>query len=965
VGILDRVGRFIDDVLLLPEELRVLVERGREALDGGDPAEAARLYTQVLAERPGLIEATVGLANAREALGDPAGARAALAAGRELDPDDPRLALPAARLALAAGDAADAVEAARVAAGRLAGGGDRAEGALLEAFLIWGRGELLRGRPDRAARELRKATTLAPRDAGVRAELVDALARARAPVAAEVAARALDPARVAPGLAGRIGAALHGLGRGEAAGPWLARAAEAGDLDALETLAVLDADAGDLAGAEDRVRAAVASGHAGPRGLGLLATILGASGRGTAAAEAFAAAGRPLDALRVTPWDDGPALAGAAAAASAGDAGAPHPLVRAVRARPAGAEVSSPDAGDGDGAAADPRDEPRLLLARAERLLARAGPADRDAAEEALGAIDRWREAVTPPHPTGSAVSWAREVGVARALAAVLDRPQADRLRARALRRRWRTPDGAIDLPAAIDAVARMADAAELGELARAARALRDDLDRPLLLAVLGEFNAGKSTFVNAFVGAEVAPTGVLPTTGTLNLLRAGAERRVRAVHRDGSTRETDWAGLKGLLDAAGAPGAETIPVDRVEILLPSERLEATWILDSPGTNALDPAHEALAREAIRRADAALWLFDAAQAGKATEAALLRELAESQRWFLPVLNKVDRLPDPADVDRVLRVLGEALPAGSPPPVVLSARRALRGRLAGDQGEVAASGWSALVDRLSTEVFARSRALKAGATAGRLRSLLDGALEVARADDDSARAGVEGLAAGLAAWPGVAERLRGLVDGAVRMLDAEEDDALRQAVDELRAFARPRRTRWAGRGVDPEDRAFLVETIHGRLTQGVHRAGERLVEDIRGQVREAAPWLPGERVDEWVAEAVLPMLHGWLGYRRGLLEGGRLEAFLSDALRSPRLDDEALAGALPRLRADVRGGLGPGLGDATDALVGRLQERHRRMLAEAVEARRDRRRRALEPLEALREVLEGSEKAPER
>ena len=46
----------------------------------------------------------------------------------------------------------------------------------------------------------------------------------------------------------------------------------------------------------------------------------------------------------------------------------------------------------------------------------------------------------------------------------------------------------------------------------------------------MGEFNAGKSSFVNALAGAEVAPTGVTPTTATVNVLRYGAEPAARVV---------------------------------------------------------------------------------------------------------------------------------------------------------------------------------------------------------------------------------------------------------------------------------------------------------------------------------------------------------------------------------------------------------------------------------------------------
>ncbi|RLB44510.1 MAG: hypothetical protein DRJ42_31520, partial [Deltaproteobacteria bacterium] len=85
------------------------------------------------------------------------------------------------------------------------------------------------------------------------------------------------------------------------------------------------------------------------------------------------------------------------------------------------------------------------------------------------------------------------------------------------MRALWLGADGEVDLAAAIDGVEAFARRHDLVEASLAAGRLRDELDRPLLLAVLGEFNAGKSTFINAFVGADVAPTGIVPTTATLN----------------------------------------------------------------------------------------------------------------------------------------------------------------------------------------------------------------------------------------------------------------------------------------------------------------------------------------------------------------------------------------------------------------------------------------------------------------
>ena len=66
--------------------------------------------------------------------------------------------------------------------------------------------------------------------------------------------------------------------------------------------------------------------------------------------------------------------------------------------------------------------------------------------------------------------------------------------------------------------------------LAPAAAHASEALDRPLLVAVMGEFNAGKSSFVNVLAGEAVAPTGVTPTTATVNVLRYAAQPGARVV---------------------------------------------------------------------------------------------------------------------------------------------------------------------------------------------------------------------------------------------------------------------------------------------------------------------------------------------------------------------------------------------------------------------------------------------------
>ena len=230
--------------------------------------------------------------------------------------------------------------------------------------------------------------------------------------------------------------------------------------------------------------------------------------------------------------------------------------------------------------------------------------------------------------------------------------------------------------------------AARLGALAAdgaLARTLADSvaqLDEGFLLVVVGEFNSGKSAFINALVGQPLLEEGVTPTTARIARIRyAGQPAR-----------------------HVGDDGVETIAA-------PAEILRAITIVDTPGTNAVLRQHEALTREFVPRADLVLFLGSADRPFSETERAFLEALREWGKKLVLVVNKADLLDSPADVERVLAFVREqaALTLGHVPEVfALSARRALRAREARDEPGGAASGFSAFEARVTARLDERER-----------------------------------------------------------------------------------------------------------------------------------------------------------------------------------------------------------------------------------------------------------------
>jgi GTP-binding protein EngB required for normal cell division len=257
------------------------------------------------------------------------------------------------------------------------------------------------------------------------------------------------------------------------------------------------------------------------------------------------------------------------------------------------------------------------------------------------------------------------------------------------------------------------AHAHAVGDLGLAASvgALAAERSRPVRLAVVGEFNAGKSTFINALIGADVAPTGVVPTTATLHHLRWAPDPFAKILFAPGHVPPERIVALGEL---RAALRAETdAPIARVELRMPLPALVRVEILDTPGFNAPDARHTEAARAAFAEADIALWLLDATQAMKQSERAVLEDARRARLPVQILVNKADRLA-PADLAVVMKAVSLALTetgiVSFRLPVAFSARKALAGKL-GDAHALEESRWSAVEALIEDAIVAGSDDLK--------------------------------------------------------------------------------------------------------------------------------------------------------------------------------------------------------------------------------------------------------------
>lgn len=179
------------------------------------------------------------------------------------------------------------------------------------------------------------------------------------------------------------------------------------------------------------------------------------------------------------------------------------------------------------------------------------------------------------------------------------------------------------------------------GEDVEIARRSLSDLEELFLLVIVGEFNAGKSAFVNALLGANVSREGVTPTTDRITLLRHADEPMERE-RRD------------GVLERGH----------------PNEFLREVAIVDTPGTNAIIRHHEELSRGFVPRSDLVIFVTSSDRPLTESERGYLELVRDWGKKVLMVVNKADLLDDENDVEQVRTFVADGLRSalGLSPPI---------------------------------------------------------------------------------------------------------------------------------------------------------------------------------------------------------------------------------------------------------------------------------------------------------
>jgi hypothetical protein len=259
--------------------------------------------------------------------------------------------------------------------------------------------------------------------------------------------------------------------------------------------------------------------------------------------------------------------------------------------------------------------------------------------------------------------------------------------------------EAATTAPAAavVDLAVRACEAYDRSDLADRLRRTRAVLADPgVHIVVAGEFKKGKSSLVNALLGANVCPVDDDVATAVPTFVRYAAEKGAALVYDgDPPRRETvpfdqirRYVVEDGRLGGSGGPA-------RVEILIPRKMLAGGLVIvDTPGVGGLGSAHAAAGLAAISVADAVLFVTDAAQELTHSEVEFLRQAKQLCPTVVCVLTKTDFYP----AWRKVKELDERhlAAAGGAPLMPVSSPLRARAVQANDQALNQESGFPDLV-----------------------------------------------------------------------------------------------------------------------------------------------------------------------------------------------------------------------------------------------------------------------------
>ena len=159
-----------------------------------------------------------------------------------------------------------------------------------------------------------------------------------------------------------------------------------------------------------------------------------------------------------------------------------------------------------------------------------------------------------------------------------------------------------------------------------------------LSISFCGHFSAGKSSLLNHMIDDRILPASPIPTSGNLVKLRAGEEKAI--LHLTGGERVAVPAPYS--LDDFQAFSKNTALVETIEVYLGDKIHQNVELIDTPGVDSTDEAHQRLTEDALHLADSVMYVTDYNHVQSTVNFHFMQHLQELNKPYSLVINQVDK-----------------------------------------------------------------------------------------------------------------------------------------------------------------------------------------------------------------------------------------------------------------------------------------------------------------------------------
>ena len=252
-----------------------------------------------------------------------------------------------------------------------------------------------------------------------------------------------------------------------------------------------------------------------------------------------------------------------------------------------------------------------------------------------------------------------------------------------------------------IDELSDLAEDNHSEDLRASLEALTEKLKKNRFnLAVLGQTKRGKSSFINALLGARILPTGVLPLTSVITRVTYGENPSAKIFYETGESEQIAVECLYEYITEAGNPGNKK-QVASAEVAYPSQFLSmGVDLIDTPGIGSTRRHNTSTTEDYLAEVDAGIAVLSVDPAITAVESDFFRRLRQDVPKLLFVVNKTD-IATPEEVEEVVWFLENELRnhvgVKKPEVFALSARQVIKEML--KEAPLAPNGMDRLMGRL--------------------------------------------------------------------------------------------------------------------------------------------------------------------------------------------------------------------------------------------------------------------------